>query len=343
MAKGYTKQDMVRILKNDVEVPEVVDLKIHEAFKQIKEGSKQAKKKRRNLRWQAAAAVMGIMIIGTASVGAAGFFLWNPDVAEKFEADEVQQQELEIKKVTVPTPQEASCTNNGVTISLEQSLTTEKHMYMYFKITAPEDMKLSENTFLNEKMLLNGKPIEANYCGGMPDELEEDGADNVTYWEYTIEWREKTDLNGQTFTAHFDSIEESDKAAFGPIIAEGPWDVSWTLEYAPSEQTFDIDQQLEKEGVTVDKVIISPISLEFVYKLEDRGGEWVPPFEICQYRMKDGTTEEISCDGMYSAELLDKTTYVESNGLGKVYTVEDIAGVIIRNYESGETYEINLK
>ncbi len=361
MAKEYTKQDMVRILKNDVEVPEIVNLKIDEAFKQVKQDAKQLKKKRRNLRWQAAAAVMGIMIIGTASVGAAGFFLWNPDVAEKFEADEVQQQELEIKKVTVPTPQEASCTNNGVTISLEQSLMTEKYMYLYFKITAPEDIKLPENTFFrNNELLLDGKPFEASYCGGLP-ELSEDGTDNVTYWEYFVELQEKTDINGKQITAHFENMEESDKADMGPMIAEGEWDVTWTIDYQPSEQVFAINQSIEEEDIAIKEVVISPISIEVAYDwakkeveetiIDENGNEEKarqlaePKIYAAQYRMKDGSVEDISCGGMGSAGYMseDENTYVVSFGCDKVYTVEDIESIIFMHAETEAAYEFKLQ
>lgn len=361
MAKNYTKQDMVRILKSDIEIPEVVELQMQKTFDEIKECSKQTKKRKRSLRWQAAAAIMGIMVIGTVSVGAAGFFLWHPDVAEKFEANEVQQQELEIKKVTVPTPQEASCTDNGVTISLEQSLMTEKYMYLYFKITAPEEMKLSEYTFFrNTELRLNGEPLDASYCGGLPD-FSEDGTDNVTYWEYFVELQEKTDVNGKQMTAHFETMEESDKADVGPIIAEGKWDVTWTLDYQPSEQVFAINQPIEKENITVKDVTISPISIEVAYDWarkeveriiidengnEEKGSELAEPvIYAAQYRMKNGTVEDISCGGMGSAGYVsaDEDTYVVSFGCDKVYTVEDIESIIFMNSETEAAYEFKLQ
>lgn len=358
MEKNYTKQDIARILKNDIETPEVVTMKMNQTLNEIRETKR--KKKSKAMRWQAAAAVMGIMLIGTVTVGAAGFFLWHPDVAERFDANEAQQQELEAQKVTVPV--DASCTNQGVTVSLEQSLMTEKYMYIYFKITAPKDMKLSQNTFFqNSSLLLNGKDAEASYCGGVPD-FSEDGTDNVTYWEYFVEWTDKNDLSGQEMTARFENLIESDMAKDqDTTLVEGTWDVTWNLEYSPSEQTFVLNQPIEGEDITVKEVTISPISIEVVYDwarkeieetiIDENGEEEIcsefadPVVFAAQYRMKDGTVQDISCGGMGSGGYVSEEddTYVTSFGCDKVYTVEDIESIIFMNAETEATYEMKLQ
>lgn len=362
MADRYGRQDIIRILKSDIETPEVVTAQMNRAFRQIgtEPEKKAVRRKKRGLRWQIAVAVMEAMMLGTVTVGAAGFILWNPDVAERFEASEEQQKALEEQKVAVPA--EAGASANGVTVSLEQYLATEKYMYLYFKITAPEDMKLTQETFFeNSGLLINGEEMEANYSGGIPD-LSEDGTDNVIYWEYFVQWVDKQKISGQEMTAHFDNLLERNEAEITKTLVEGTWDVTWNLEYEPSEETFAVNQPLEGTDITVKSITISPISLEVTYDLPrkmeqieviDENSNKItrneyeePDIYASQYRMKDGSVEDINAGGPdsegYQNTDESDNTYVVSSGCTKVYTVEDIESIIFVNRETNQTYDVPL-
>lgn len=361
MAENYSKQEVIRILKNEIDTPEVVTRQMNCAFRKLGDQKERKCSRKRSFRWQAAAALMCAVIIGSVTTRAAGFFLWNQDVAEKFEADKAQQQALEAKKVTAPV--EARAVGHGVTVELEQSLMTEKYMYLYFKIIVPDDMKLSgETMFENSRLLINGKDIDASYNGGILDFIE-DGTDNVTYLEYFVQWADKREMSGQELTAHFENLVEVEKAEVSKKLIEGTWDVTWTIEYAPSEETFAVNQTLEGADITVKEITISPISLEVSYDwkrqwteepaVDEEGNDFVhrelrePSVYASQYRMKDGNLLEIDCGGMgsygYASEDENDNTYIVSLGLTKVYTPDDIRSVIFTDRESGQTYEVPIR
>lgn len=359
----YSEKKIMRILKGEADVPKEVTARIDQTIRQIKENSGDRNMRKRGFRCHAAAAVAVIILFGTVTAGAAGFFLWNQDVAEMFGADEAQQRELVQKKVTGPV--EADAEDQGVTISLEQSLATEKYMYLYFKITAPKGMKLSERTFFEEQeLLVDGERLKLNYSGGI-QEGTKDPEEHVIYWEYFVKCSERDYMNGKELTAHFQNMIQfqEDRTLEPELVQEGSWDVSWTVEYASTEQMFEINQPLQGSDTVVKNIVISPISMEVTYDLprkkvpiqaytedgetEERF-EWAEPDVIpSQYRMKDGTLEDIVTGVIGSAGYLNTdesdTTYVTSFGCRKVYSTDEICGVVFVNQNTNQTYELTLR
>ena len=379
MAKKYSKRDVIRILKNEIETPKIVTTQVNQALQEIGAGNGKNYHKRRSLRWQAAVMVIGVMMLGTVTVRAAEYFLWNQDVVERFDIDEAQQQELERQKVTVPVT--ASATDNGVTISLEQSLMTDKYIFMYFKITAPEDVRLPETTsFGNWHIMIAGADNSQNFCIGPEikgdDETDSvgNGEGNVIYREFFMQRGNREDANGKELMAHFQNLISDDgKGNPEYTIAEGEWDLSWKLDYTSSESVFEVNQPLGHSGILVKQIILSPISIEVVYDwprkktkyYDDGSGEmsaWklpaVSPVQYrmedgslavfpVQYRMKDGSLKDISNNSMrsegYKEPTGDDTTYVVSEGCNKVHRVDDIQGVVFLDRVTEERYEVHLK
>lgn len=362
MKKQYTKKEIERILQNEVEIPREVEMKMEKAFRKIGAAETQKVRRRRNLRFQVALALAGAMILGTVTVGATGFFLWDQDVAERFEADETKQQILEEKKVTVPI--EASATDQGVTISLEQSLMTEKDMYLYFKVEAPEDIPADMDIFFDElDILIDGKSsqdYDLSWCGSEPADVVHEQS-NTRYWEYFVQANDVMDLNGKTLTAHFKKLDGQIKNETVQTISEGTWDVSWELDYSPSQESFTVDREVPEEKITVKSISISPISMEVTYDWEgtfheieavDENGnktmkeeEDLPPIYPAQYRLKDGSLVDIDKNGMGSTgrNQEDKNIYTESWQSTKVNIVEDITGVVFKSQATEEAYEVDIR
>lgn len=363
MRNNYTKKEIEQILQNEIEIPQEVEMKMEKAFRQIGATEAQKARKRRSLRFQVALVLAGAMILGTVTVGATGFFFWNQDVAERFEADEEKQQILEEKKVTVPI--EASATDQGVTVSLEQSLMTEKDMYLYFKIEVPEEIPADMDILFDwDDILIDGKSTmdyDFSWCGGQPMDMEREQS-NIIYQEYFVQAPDIMDFNGKVFTAHFENLKGYVKNEAVQTIAEGTWDVSWVLDYAPSQETFTVDQEIPEENITVKRISISPISMEVVYDWEgtfheseiiDENGNAIiteeedfAPIYPAQYRLEDGSLVEINKDGMGARGRNQENLYLESWQSAKVNIVEDITGVVFKSWESEDTeksYEINIR
>ena len=77
----YSEKKIMRILKGEADVPKEVTARIDQTIRQIKENSGDRNMRKRGFRCHAAAAVAVIILFGTVTAGAAGFFLWNQDVA----------------------------------------------------------------------------------------------------------------------------------------------------------------------------------------------------------------------------------------------------------------------
>lgn len=368
MKERYTKKEIERILQNEVEIPQEVEMKMEKALRQIGAADTGKVRKKRSLRFQVALALAGAMVLGTVTVGATGFFLWNQDVAKKFEADEEKQRILEEKRVAVPI--EADAADQGVTISLEQSLMTEKDMYFYFKVEAPEEIPAEADIFFDEvDILIDGKPssdYELSWCGSEPEGLERRRS-NTRYWEYFVQANNVTDFNGKTLTAHFKRLDWQVGNETVQTISEGTWDVSWKLDYSPSQETFVVDREVPEENIIVKSISISPISIEVTYDWEGsfheieavaqngdkamKEEEDFPPVYPAQYRLKDGSLVNIDKGGMgnMGRKQKDDRLYTESWQSTKVNIVEDITGVIFKNRKAdGEereekAYEVEIR
>ncbi|MCI8876325.1 MAG: DUF4179 domain-containing protein [Lachnospiraceae bacterium] len=362
MKERYFNREIDRILQNDVEIPREVEMKMEKALRQIGAKEIQKKKAKKSLRFQVALALAGAMILGTVTVGATGFFLWDKDVAKRFEADEEKQQILEEKKVAVPV--EAFATDQGVTVSLEQSLMTERDMYLYFKVEMPEEISPDMDIFFDElELSIDGKTTldyGLSWSGGEPYDMKHEQS-NVRYWEYFVQAKDVMDLQGKTMTAHFKNLAGQIKNENVQSIAEGDWDLSWELDYAPSRETFLVDKEVPEENITVKSIDISPISMKVTYDWKqtfheeesvDAAGnkvmseeEDLPSIYPSQYRLKDGTLVDIDKNGMGSMgrNRENEDLVWESWQSTKVNIVEDIQSVIFVGNESGASYEMELQ
>ena len=355
MKERYFNREIDRILQNDVE------MKMEKALRQIGAKEIQKKKAKKSLRFQVALALAGAMILGTVTVGATGFFLWDKDVAKRFEADEEKQQILEEKKVAVPV--EAFATDQGVTVSLEQSLMTERDMYLYFKVEMPEEISPDMDIFFDElELSIDGKTTldyGLSWSGGEPYDMKHEQS-NVRYWEYFVQAKDVMDLQGKTMTAHFKNLAGQIKNENVQSIAEGNWDLNWKLDYSPSQKTFTVDRDVPEENITVKSIDISPISMKVTYDWKktlheiegvdangDKAGweeEDVPSIYPAQYRLKDGTLVTIDKNGMGATgrDGENENLYWESWQSTKVNIVEDIQSVVFVGTKSGASYEIDL-
>lgn len=101
-------------------------------------------------------------------------FKWNHQVAEKFSASEEYQNDLILKGVA--EQKTASVTNNGLTISLVQTLQDKDYLYIAVEVTAPEDIMLSgTNLFEGSGVDLAGgySAVTGFYCTSKRRETNE--------------------------------------------------------------------------------------------------------------------------------------------------------------------------
>lgn len=155
------KQNPIKTLQNDVEIPEAVQNKIDGALLKIKDEAKggkivaydnKIKNTRGSKRRFGMVAAIAALVITTVSVGAAAYRNWSKGLEESLHVTEEQKAKLEANKTTTlmeqtaadqesidqgSTDQESTnqvVTNQGVTVTAVQSITDNYYTYVAFKV-----------------------------------------------------------------------------------------------------------------------------------------------------------------------------------------------------------------
>lgn len=146
----------------------------------------------------------------------------------------------------------------------------------------------------------------------------------------------------------------------GTKLIDGRWDLEWNMVYEDSETVFELERQVPELDMTIRRIVLSPISIEVIYDwkrqqvadqgIDENGNAFdyyydkEPPV-MTSFRMKDGSIQAIDLSGPGNIGYLDEssTEYRTSYGMGRVVTVDDVAGILFLDPESGTEAEITLK
>lgn len=369
------EQKLHKIMRQEMEIPESVNIKIDETIQKIKSDNQNqitsVVKKERHWKRNVAAAAACILALSGITVTAATLSGWNQDLAKRFQADERKQKMLSDKKVTAPV--DAQAENGGYCIKLEQALCSDHYMYLWFTITAPEGETISNDLgFSGVSLLADGEDIagdkfRGSYDSGIPDgESQEDWNSNSIHYEFWIQLDDEGEsLAGKTMTARFQDMYFGSTQDEGNIVQgpAGTWDVSWKLEYESSEKEFQVDQKLDQENITVKKVILSPISIAVEYEwervkeaitvIDEDGTERIreqykdPEIGPAALKLKDGTVENLDTSGAGSSGYVsgDETDHIyrTSVGCGKIIDVDNVAAVIFHSSVTEQDYEVPIR
>jgi hypothetical protein len=174
--------------KNDwkQEFPKTPD-RFHNKIEFTLAGIAQQKKKRLSKKGVAMLAIAAVLTLGSITAMASGLFQWNQKVADSFGADKGLQDNLVMKGVT--EQKYASVSDNGLTISLVQTLQDKKYLYALFEVVTPKDVPLNteKDAFENLKIDVSGlNNISHSISGGFKSELNEPRNANKGYYEIWI-------------------------------------------------------------------------------------------------------------------------------------------------------------
>lgn len=373
----HTEKEIERMLKQKVEIPELVVNRIEETLDQIrqdgacgrnqrqdrKEGKvtdfkEKSKGKRKQKRHLGAITVAAAVLICTSITAAAAvFFHWNNMVVEKFEIDEVQKEKL-VEEGVAPQVN-ASVTDNGVTISTEQALMDSKYIYLLIKIEAPEDIILPDSIFFEKfELTLDGQRPDFSYGASVVDENTND---HISYWEIWVNnMIFAQDFHNKVLGIHFENLtKDVEKANSGTKFIDGKWDLEWNMVYEDSETVFELNKEVPEFGMTVKSITLSPISIEVLYDWEKKqipvdamnengeafiAYEYTEPPVVIAFRMKDGSRQELGISGPGITGYIDeKTEYRWSVGTGKAVAVSDVEAVIFSELGGEKEVEVALQ
>lgn len=217
----------------------------------------------------AAIMLAAVLALGSITVLAAGYFQWNQKLAEIFEVDKIQQNNLIEKGVT--EQKSASVTDNGLTVSLAQTLQDKDYLYILLEVTAPQNIKLTgTNLFETLSIDVSGETdFYTSISGNFMDTNKEPEITNKRYFEYWI--KKRTDLNEKDITLHFKNLQADSGKLDIHTILEGDWSLTWKMAYQDSTKSFDLNKASNLSGynVLVKRVEISPLSMTVYFDGED--------------------------------------------------------------------------
>lgn len=304
---------------------------------------------------------------GTLTVCAAAYMNWNNGLSEELRLTEEQQKMLEDTGMAVFSG--ASCTDSGVTISAQQSITDRYYTYLSFKVEGYDLEKGKEPSFENIDITVDGQSEicwsgsfydgmipgpdgRAIYTDGTPIDynqpieghyVREDGS---LEYHMTLESKTEGFFIGKPIHVEIQNLGTAGKAEHIPDL-EGKWTLDWTLGGVDTMKVFEPGREIGDTGAVVKKVEISPISFLITYDyprteieeetiLED-GTEIVStqyaeaPW-ACGIRLKDGTLLTRLFGGGGYEGYREKTTdeYVLSYSFDRVIDVDEIEGILFK-------------
>ena len=281
------------------------------------------------------AALAAVMLAATLT-GAAVFTRWEKSLPQTEHTTQKQREEAEksgLSASPAKNPEDnaiTSVTDQGVTISVAQTIVDKYSAELVFKISGFELPQGQEPFCSPSGILLDGKSDfftamggsfydhttynaqgERVYEDGTPLAEDKDGniilhyADQDGTLEYIWHIDSRDDLSqyyGKEMEFSFDSLGvSSGKAEYTPTV-KGNWTLRWTFNGNSDARTVTVEKPIGDTGIILKEAEISSINLEVQLKLKEHfdGFHELEPFHpyLVGVRYKDGTLhKDISTGG----------------------------------------------
>lgn len=291
-----------------------------------------------------------IAALGVTAAAAAYIIQWNDKLAERFDANEEQQNQLASDSAIASVDQ--TVTENGLTVTAVQTLGDKNGVYLLFDVKAPEGITLSdENLFEGTSVEIEGIENGANYSGGFMSDTDQDvsspDSTNERYYEIWLSNADQADWNGKKITVTFSNLQADNGKLDMYTELEGKWALSWTLSYTDHAQTFEINQTYDIGGheVVVKSIELSPLSMTIdlggtglEQLIEDAGLDELGTLFMPSLILYDGTT--FQSFGGPGSENWTETEYTSTISFNKILDVDQLTGITL-NFPS-ETADNSL-
>ena len=301
------------------EVPQDFHDKFEETLRQIEQADpvdKKYKRKRISGRLLIAAAVICTGMAVT--VAAKEFFKWNDYLVKRLDPSEEQQETLQ--ESTYIQNIDQSVTQNGVTVTLTDSIQDQGFLYAFFEVKTEDSISMTDHTSFEEMthFKIDGKEVYAeddDRFGSLSTGVSQDNLLNYDqdsahskYFTAGISYDSDYNLSNKTVEITLKNLTEEgdyDKT----VITDGTWDFKWTLGTVKPPTTLEVNRKCDFGGyeITVKKMEVTPLlwSLyldydeamkvyedeknKFEYIGTDYGMDLYGRANIDQVRYKDGT------------------------------------------------------
>ena len=301
------------------EVPYDFHEKFEETLQRIDKADVAGKRyKRKKIRGRVLIVAAVICAAMAVTVAAKEFFKWNDYLVKRLDPSEEQQETMQ--ESTYIQNIDQSVTQNGVTVTLTDSVQDQGFLYAFFEVKTDDNISMTDNTSFEEMthFKIDGKEVYAdddNRFGSLSTGVSQDNLLNYDqdsahskYFTAWISYDSDYDLSNKTVEITLKNLTDEgdyDKT----VITDGTWDFKWTLGTVKSPTTLDVNRKCDFGGyeITVKKMEITPLlwSLyldydeamkvyedeknKFEYAGTDYGMDLYDRTNIDQVRYKDGT------------------------------------------------------
>lgn len=371
------KKDSLNILLQDVEIPHIVQEKAQNAFKQIhlaaelqdkmpneeKDKVNAAKKSapisemgsrgryvksaggRAVKAWYVKAAAIACVIVlggGGITAAAAALYNWHQRTTEYFHVPSTEVQEEALEKGIV-TEHEISASDQGITISVVETVRDANRMYMLLNVETDSPI-LDKNSFLPMPEFISKEPNLFGNIGSilLSDELE--SGSTQCYYEIDamknreVSWPEELTVQFESFQYYtYENGEEMH-------TVDGNWKLTIPLDDTTMAETYryELNRDVELSGVpvTINYIELSPISVKTSVNLDDyqqihaevygnAENAYISETQVYAVVLEDGTIQEVGMAGMSGVWEKDTNENLTEMGFVTMIQPEKVTAVLL--------------
>ncbi len=311
-------REKIEILQKKTEIPETVrekmqlayeqirqEKRIHEGMETQKEDSRRTGISRKKIAIILAAVTLSL---ATVSVTAGGYIRWSEGLKEKLQLTKTQEEELEETGAAEST--EASCTSQGITVTVLQSITDQNFSHLAFSVKGYSAETKEQPDFEQVIVKVDGK--EVNASGSFRNFGEEDmpvyqKADGTMEYLVQIDSNEENGLAVKKIQVILENLGTVNKQAEFVSGVKGTWTLDWKLAGTEKEEGLSVNQTIGDTDTVVKSIEITPLSLTIHYDMprkkitkQSYGDDGVTTWETYEepwflygFRMKDGTVRQM--------------------------------------------------
>lgn len=279
-------REKIEILQKKTEIPETVrekmqlayeqirqEKRIHEGMETQKEDSRRTGISRKKIAIILAAVTLSL---ATVSVTAGVYIRWSEGLKEKLQLTKTQEEELEETGAAEST--EASCTSQGITVTVLQSITDQNFSHLAFSVKGYSAETKEQPDFEQVIVKVDGK--EVNASGSFRNFGEEDmpvyqKADGTMEYLMQIDSTEENGLAVKKIQVILENLGTVNKQAEFVSGVKGTWTLDWKLAGTEKEEGLSVNQMIGDTDTVVKSIEITPLSLTIHYDMKTGiTGQW---------------------------------------------------------------------
>lgn len=205
---------------------------------------------------------------------------------------------------------EASCTSQGITVTVLQSITDQNFSHLAFSVKGYSAETKEQPDFEQVIVKVDGK--EVNASGSFRNFGEEDmpvyqKADGTMEYLMQIDSNEENGLAVKKIQVILENLGTVNKQAEFVSGVKGTWTLDWKLAGTEKEEGLSVNQTIGDTDTVVKSIEITPLSLTIHYDMprkkitkQSYGDDGVTTWETYEepwflygFRMKDGTVRQM--------------------------------------------------